>query len=675
MSKDNIVNKKSDKTNKINKYLQQVDLIELYITKNICKLIKDPKELEFIKSNIFLLGFTNKNRKNSLKILLENSEYSVVSKFIELDETILNYKTTNEVNLFQLLLTIEHFYNQIIKILENERIDFIIKLVTNTDNNGISSVDMILSLININQERISEEINKKKETDNYTKLKQILKLIYDLDKEEETLVINKLCSTIQNTIILINILNYINPKNLEIYPDKNMLTCIDYLLLTDNNIVLDYVVSRTDYIYFVNTDNNNMFSFIENFKKEEIENNEKKEKFIKLVFSILSKSDIKNIKNIKNENIFFILLQDYEIDPEVIKKYINLLDIYEQNTDGISIYDILKNKYKNKFSLPGNKEVINVYKKIDFKKILEPTDIGIFNSDIIHNMIYTTIILRKYSNITIPYFIQDKEYFKTQEKLLLMSNNQKYITSFLKLYFYNFTTFLPFMIIWKNKNNYYFDQNLLKSIISNKKKDYIYIRLSISLLETKGVNLRHANIILIDNRNKIIERFEPYGEINYINSDDINKMIIERISKPLEYEFKFVQSYPGFQARSDEFNKYNKVYGDPSGFCLAWCLLYLEIRLIIDKYKINSSPIDLINWYIINKFKKEYKEIQDDNQNNLYMVFIRYYSKKLDSEKKELLKRLDINPKILYNVDLKKNNYKIIIKKLNDELIKYTKKE
>jgi hypothetical protein len=57
------------------------------------------------------------------------------------------------------------------------------------------------------------------------------------------------------------------------------------------------------------------------------------------------------------------------------------------------------------------------------------------------------------------------------------------------------------------------------------------------------------------------------------------------------------------------------------------------------------------------------------------MIFIRYYSKRLDTEKNKLLKKLDINPNILYNVDLKEKNYKIIIKKLNDELFKYINKD
>ena len=190
-------------------------------------------------------------------------------------------------------------------------------------------------------------------------------------------------------------------------------------------------------------------------------------------------------------------------------------------------------------------------------------------------------------------------------------------------------------------------------------------------------NIRHANVIFIDNVNKIIERFEPYGEINYSNSQDINAMITKRLAEPLGYKFKFIQPYPGFQSRSDEFNKFNKVYGDPSGFCLAWCLLYVETKMLLDKVNNKNpilNPIDSVNNYIIHKFKKDFPDLEKDNKYNLYMIFIRYYAKKLDTEKNNLLKKLDIDPVLLYNADISQDKYKIILKKINLELLKYSNK-
>lgn len=650
----------------INRYLKQVDLVDFYITKNICEIIKNKKEYNFIKDNIFLLGFVNKNRKNSLRVLLDNSEYEVIKELIKYNPEILNYKSSNEINLFQMMIVIEYFYDFIIKILKNYNYELVLKIISNKDIHSVTSVDLLISMITVNQDIFINSIDKIDKYKPYIKIKEILKLINELGREDLTMVITKLCGVINNSILLLEILKYIDPDNIDIYPDKSLLTCIDYLIINENYPVLNYLIPRVNYIYFINTENNFLFELIDNFSKHD---GFDKEKFIGLIFDILSKSNISKIKNIKNENIFFKIFQYYIINPNLLNQYIQHIDIYEKNIDGQNIYEIIKEKYGDKFKL--NKSIIEKQiKLVDFSILLESTDIGLFGSDILHNMIYTIIILQKYSNLMIPYYFQSKEYNQKQLNYLNMSNNERYVLSFIKLYFKNFNPWIPFIIIWKNKNNYYLDENLLKSILENKHIDFLYIRLSISLMEsTEGENLRHANIILIDNKRKIIERFEPYGEINYFNSQDINLMIEERLVKPLGYIFKFVQPYPGFQTRSDESNKYNKVYGDPSGFCLAWCLLYIETKLMLEKNNEEQvNPIDSINRYIIEKFLKDFPDLHKEN--NPYMIFIRYYGKKLDSEKNKLLKKLDIEPSILYNVDITQNNYKNIIKKINMELYK-----
>ncbi len=234
----------------------------------------------------------------------------------------------------------------------------------------------------------------------------------------------------------------------------------------------------------------------------------------------------------------------------------------------------------------------------------------------------------------------------------------------MRLYFFNFNFILPHIIIWKNKNNYFCDSNLLNWIINNKKIDFVYIKLSINLLNNQ--NSRHANIIIIDNKNNIVERFEPYGEINYYNSLDLNNFIVSNISQPLNYEYKFIQSFPGFQTRSDDVNVFNKTYGDPFGYCLAWCFLYLEIRLIINNNN-NINPITVINNYIINKFKN------DNIVDNIYISFIRYYAVGLDRQKNELLIKYNIDPALIYHNNIDSKKYSMIINKLNNELINIIK--
>jgi hypothetical protein len=253
-----------------------------------------------------------------------------------------------------------------------------------------------------------------------------------------------------------------------------------------------------------------------------------------------------------------------------------------------------------------------------------------------------------------------------------MSNNEKNILAYLKLYYTNFNTWVPHLILWKNKYNYWIDPNLI-TIIKQKQNsvNFIYIKLSVYLLD--NTNTRHSNCIIIDNTNKIVERFEPYGEMIFTNSSDINTMIQTQIAKPLDYEFVFVQPYPGFQSRSDEYAKYNKTYGDPMGFCLGWSFLYIFIKLELFKCKSKINPIDWINWYIINKFEKDFAIDSNQNKTNKYILFIRYFALYLDKEKNKLIGEYNLDPGLSYQADLDINFHNSLIANINMDLEKICK--
>jgi hypothetical protein len=670
----------------ITKYLKQVDLIEYYITKNICTLIKNKNDKKVIYNNLFLLGINNKNKKTSLEILLENHEYNEIIELINYEYKILDYKNKNEVNFLTRLLEHDYFYNKINKILINikDNIFFKIKLFTDLNIVKQNFIDKIISIINLNQDIYNKTIIKNDKL-NINNLLKIIKSIYLLGREDKFLLITKITREITNENILKYIFDYINLQNFDIYPDENLLTCVDYLILHNNLEILYNIIDNINYIYFVNIDTNSIIELLEKFISNDIDYSElpNLSKLIQLIFKIFEKSNITKIKNNKNQNIFFIILKLIKINYIILSKSLKdkHIDIFEQDINGESIFDIIKLKYNykeieyifNNYQIKLKKNVkkenilAKIYKinNIDLGKLLVKSDIGIFTADTIHNVLYTMIFLEKYKNLEIPYFFQNNKYFNKQNKLIQLSNNDKYINNYLKLYFINFNFILPHIVIWKNKNNYYFDVNLINWINKNKKTDFIYIKLSINLLNKQ--NTRHANIIIIDNRKKIVERFEPYGEINYYNSLDLNNFIIKNISEPIDYEFKFIQSFPGFQSRSDDLNALNKTYGDPFGYCLAWCFLYLEIRLIINN-KSDINPIDIINNYIINKFKNDNNIID-----NIYMSFIRYYAVGLDMQKNNILNKYGISPAILYHNIIDNKKYYDIIIRLNKELINIIK--
>lgn len=655
----------------VDKCMEQVDMTDYYITRNILKIVKNKKKLEFIKSNIFLLSINNKNNKNALIILLENGKYKLIKELIDYNYEILNYKNIHENNLFKLLLIYDCFYDLILNLIEKLERKYIIHIMTCKNKHNQNFIDNLIALLNSNHKfyySTSTDDIEKKELLN--KLIDIACSIYLLDIEKYTFMINKLCKVIKNQNFLMDILKKIQINNLDIYPDTNLLLCIDYLIFNEYFDVLLYLLDKINYIEFTNIDDNVIFKLSDN---QNIDNKTK----ANIIIQILYKSNIAKFKNNKNQNIFYWLIPNYDIKVQTITNFIDYINIYEQDIYGKTLFDLIKNKYilkdvgiiKKYFSAQfvDKKIFEKAYKKINIKNKLIKSDIGIFTSNIMHNMLYTIYILSSYPNIIkIPNFTLTQDKIKKYSELIEISNNEKSLAGYIKLYFNSFTQWMPHLIIWKNKLNYWIDPHLIDYITDNKSIPFIHIKLSVYLINNTGI--RHSNVVIIDNINKIVERFEPYGEMIFTNSVDINDMIKTQIALPLGYKFIFSQPYPGFQSRSDEFAKYNKSYGDPMGFCLAWSFLYIDIKMELFKNKINMNPIEFINWYIINKFDKDFNINTDINKTNKYILFIRFYSRYLDNEKNKIITKLGLDPSLTYQNDLDHEYQSKLINGINNEL-------
>ena len=374
----------------IYKCLKLVDLIDYYITKNILKLVKKKKYLNFIKKNIFLLQITNKNNKNSLIILLENGNYDVINYLINYDIQILNYKNIDEDNLFKLLLAYDYFYDLISKYIKKSDIDFALKILTDENIYGINFIDNLILLIDIEEDNYNENTKK----DLYNKLLEIAKNIYLLDYEKKTLIITKLCKNIKNEQYLLNIFYFFKINNFDIYPDSNMMNCIDYLIFNDFFKALDYLLEKINYIEFCNIENNLVFFIFEN---QNINENNK----LDIILKILSQSNISKLKNNKNQNIFYYLIKHFKINIDILIKFIDIINIHEQDIDGDSIFNIINKLYSQKdfklFSYHVDKKLINTYhekfkkinKKINIKQKLIKNNNGTFTTNHIHNILYT----------------------------------------------------------------------------------------------------------------------------------------------------------------------------------------------------------------------------------------------------------------------------------------------
>jgi hypothetical protein len=109
----------------------------------------------------------------------------------------------------------------------------------------------------------------------------------------------------------------------------------------------------------------------------------------------------------------------------------------------------------------------------------------------------------------------------------------------------------------------------------------------------------HSNVIIIDTINNIIEYFEPHGEIYkgsviFYDVQLIIETIIHQIL-PIEYHINRTNSKYIFENVFKSCPNFN-VSGiqTTDSYCLAWSLLYTELRLINSKYT-SQDIINILN--------------------------------------------------------------------------------
>jgi len=202
----------------------------------------------------------------------------------------------------------------------------------------------------------------------------------------------------------------------------------------------------------------------------------------------------------------------------------------------------------------------------------------------------------------------------------------------------------PWYISYFNENEYYIHEylnNIIKGIIKENKKKYAIVFLSRNYISTL-----HANILFYDFTKMTIERFEPYGDIELSNIDDILEEELTwdtrlRYIRPNEFLKKV-----GFQTLSNENNILNQKPGDFGGFCLSWCIWYIETRI----NNINIEPKILVN-KLISRL---------NNMNIKFSEYIRNYSNKINNHRIQYLLDIGIDCKTTSNLQFdNKSEYKL----------------
>lgn len=286
-----------------------------------------------------------------------------------------------------------------------------------------------------------------------------------------------------------------------------------------------------------------------------------------------------------------------------------------------------------------------------------------FNPNALHNLLYTIEFLNKYNNLGIPtqYGNIDK-YYTDLNKLKLstfgISNKSNLLISTLITYMNFLYEVVPYLIIWKSLEEHYITPNLmmyLKNLLDCNKIQYIIFKLTV-LHESSS----HANIIIYDKNKKILERFEPYGFISTVDNKSLDGFIWTKIGKKIERyindkieyinPLKYTQIASFQLISNDNLTSYKKT-GDPVGYCLAWTFWYLEMRL----NNPDIHPLTLIeksiNDILKTNINANYKTSQIEENNKIFIDFIRNYSDNLDKIKNNvMINKIGINKNNIYNM-------------------------
>ena len=350
------------------------------------------------------------------------------------------------------------------------------------------------------------------------------------------------------------------------------------------------------------------------------------------------------------------------IDPNYAYIFENIIKCKNNVNSDECKYELKKYIFATQRSVPVSQDKININMKLVSGKNV---NYGLFNADALHNMVYTMIMLKKYKNMCVPFqYLFNDKYINTKMSNYNLFNlpSENMVYELVQIYTNYFFEIQPYLIIWKNKNVNYVHKDfkfLIKKCLVSDKIRYIFIKLTL----IPSLNNTHANILVYDKITNVLERFEPYGLIPYLDGDNLNKFI-EKIGKEcIDPNVKYMKpidmdNIVGPQVISNDSNYNIKKSGDPNGYCLAWTFWFLEMRI--------NNPDTTVSELMKNTIGTIVKSNSTDGE-KLFISFIRNYAAELDKEKNNFMISAGISINNIYDLSLNDDNLKKLLKKLRYE--------
>ncbi|ULY68448.1 hypothetical protein [Chlorella virus XW01] len=566
--------------NNIEMFKKLILLFDPYI-KNKLNLNSFEMSVKLKKYNIFLMlvdkyedfRFVNNNNENILFDLIKDNQLDIIKTLIKRENIKIDINLKNK----------EFSLTPLVVALGNNYSDIALLLVENgsdiniTDNFGNTGLHYLLIENNINIFNIVIEylINKK------------VDILYDIQ--------NLNGNTILHLILLNNLENKINVNILETIIKNTNLN----LLNQDSNSVLLLIIKNKLLLRFIDIIKDKDMNFL--LKIDD-----------RFYLDLLNEEELNIILPILKNNYYKALTEEDLL--ELLNWEKQCRDIKKEKKECL---DLIEKEIKNRIKLkPTSKQNF----KLDNGILINVNDGNNYYTgssiDIIYGLIYLS---KNYSNIT--YFLEYPLTVNEELELFYKRLNIDYPFNM---------DFANFEIIWINNNLFIPNGLEIEKIKKNKRFYVIPIALDSS-------EFSHANMLIIDNENKLIERFEPFG-INgphgfFYNSNLLDDNLKESFEK-LNYKYKKPIDYlpaVSFQALENLEKPNFKKIGDPNGFCAIWCSWWVDMKLKYSFIDSKSLAIKLLEQFKIDKI--------------VLSDFIRDYSYNITKLRDEILKKnnIDIN--------------------------------
>jgi len=490
-------------------------------------------------------------------------------------------------------------------------------------------------------------------------------------------------NSIINDLVMVTNTTFLNDSNCSILMIAIMLNNIDiieFLILHDkhnithltkydkNNALLIWASALNMYInnfkeylnifrYLINDPNINI-NYINN-------NNHNILDVLINSYITLDTNDMMEIDNDKIQNVDDVFLQNDNFYDSFYYLIINIIKFYNLYISD-NVLNEIKN-HKNDISLKYRffKNIYNMIKTNDIVMILDNNKYIVNNEFWVGNLINEYIsmmyLIKKYKNIICTYDmdfygydIDLIDYHKNINDLDIKIDRYKDRFDISDLQHIKDNIENRYQKQWKKHTCFRYDDinNILEfncDLSFCNIKHHKYIAFPLTIYTKIG---GHANMLIYNIKNRVLERFEPNGYVEFYNNNELDRLI----------KLKFKESYipiekyynPDFCPKQSFQYKDNKekqiIDSQVVGFCSAWSIWYLDFRL---SNACDEQNIDNCRKHIVEEAMKQISQIGFRN-------FISNYSKMLLKIKQDIISEFIKNPS---------NNNKLNINKVIDKYI------